>query len=380
MGMKRTFLSLFLLGLICLAAVIGFFWMTAEADETEEADNFIGAGFSKIIGFFKLGQVPEIPEEPAPPFEKYYDGESDSYVCSYAWVFNGRSYSFDLTIPKETYDFYSGKERVNRDYDYYALTENDRQVLNQMIDLFQNLGAVYNLTEDQIVLNVIAFVQSMPYSADSMTTGYDEYPRYPIETLVDGGGDCEDSAILAAALLTEMGYQVVLIGFPNHMGIGVAGSDDFSGTSYEYEGVPYYYVETTSSDYVFGEIPQKYEGTVPEIFPMNPPFIYVTIWAAHAQTSSSDLSYRIVCNITNHGPSAAQNVSISIFAEGSPYDGVPIQGTENTIFIGVMQDDETNPAESTIRVPRRTNVCFTCVVSGDNFEPVTASTNVIYIN
>jgi len=33
-----------------------------------------------------------------------------------------------------------------------------------------------------------AFVQSLPYTSDLVTTGYDNYPRYPIETLIDMAG------------------------------------------------------------------------------------------------------------------------------------------------------------------------------------------------
>lgn len=363
MASKRTFLILFLFLSVCFIAVSCFFWVNSGSFPSD------------------LENQTPFPDDPVTSFEKIYDAESDSYLCSYAWSFDGRPYALTLTVPKETYDFYNSKERVNRNYDYYALTEYDRPVLNQMIDSFETFGEEYNLTEAQTVLNMIAFVQSMPYSSDSLTTGYDEYPRYPIETLVDGGGDCEDSSILAAALLTEMGYQVVLIGVSNHMGLGVASSNDISGTFYEYDGDRYYYVETTSADYVFGELPEKYAGESAEIFPMNPqPFVYVTIWASHAGTGSGTLSYRIVCNITNHGPATAQNVSIRMFAQGPPYDLSRSLGTSSSVSLGIMADDEMKSAANIIQVPRGSNVCFTCVVSGDNFEPVTASTNIIYIN
>ena len=36
---------------------------------------------------------------------------------------------------------------------------------------------------------VITFVQSLPYTSDSVTTAFDEYPQYPMETLVEYGGN-----------------------------------------------------------------------------------------------------------------------------------------------------------------------------------------------
>jgi hypothetical protein len=75
----------------------------------------------------------------------------------------------------------------------------------------------------------------LEYTSDLVTEGYDEYPRYPIETLVDKGGDCEDTAILAASIIRGMGYGVVLLVFPKtadspgHCAVGVAGEAGMPG-------------------------------------------------------------------------------------------------------------------------------------------------------
>jgi len=54
----------------------------------------------------------------------------------------------------------------------------------------------------------------------------EEDPKFPIETLWEGGGDCEDKAILAAALLKALGYDVVFVTYPyyftGHAMLGVA--------------------------------------------------------------------------------------------------------------------------------------------------------------
>ena len=76
---------------------------------------------------------------------------------------------------------------------------------------------------------VMAFVQSLPDTIDKGTTPYDEYPRYPVETLFARGGDCEDTPILVAALLDRLGYDVALLVLENaqHMAVGVSITDTY---------------------------------------------------------------------------------------------------------------------------------------------------------
>jgi len=122
-------------------------------------------------------------------------------------------------------------------------------------------------SETDNVMNVITFVQSLPYFKDASSTTMDEYPRYPIETLVDNGGDCEDTAILTAAMLREMGYGVVLVNPPGHMAVGVKCSS-CSGTNYTYGGDKYYYLETTGNNYKIGQMPDEYRNQKVNIIPM----------------------------------------------------------------------------------------------------------------
>jgi Predicted periplasmic protein len=190
------------------------------------------------------------------------------YNQTYTWKHDGYESEYFIGIPKEYYDYYKSQPHSSRKFENYALSDKDRPVLRQMVATFKEQGDKRNYTDDQNVMNIIAFIQDMPYTSDYITTGYDEYPRYPIETLVDGGGDCEDSAILAAALLSEMGYGTVLLEFPNHLALGVAGGEGIIGSYYEYKGVKYYYVETTASGYGIGEIPEEIDASTTKIHPM----------------------------------------------------------------------------------------------------------------
>ncbi len=115
---------------------------------------------------------------------------------------------------------------------------------------------------------ILAFVQSLPYTSDSVTTGHDDYPRFPIETLVDGGGDCEDTSILFATIVRILDYGAILIAPPNHVAVGVLGTN-LQGTHYKYEGEDYYYCETTGSNWKIGDIPKEYQHVKAYLYPID---------------------------------------------------------------------------------------------------------------
>lgn len=71
-----------------------------------------------------------------------------------------------------------------------------------------------------------------------------DYAKYPIETLYELKGDCEDFSILGVSLMSAAGINAKLlyvIQQPVHMAIVVNGR--FSGVSYKYRAEDYYYVE-----------------------------------------------------------------------------------------------------------------------------------------
>jgi hypothetical protein len=109
---------------------------------------------------------------------------------------------------------------------------------------------------------------------DSVTTLADEYPRYPVETLFDRGGDCEDTSILTAAILDRMGYDVALLELLDrqHMAVGLSiGTITFSyghGWHYEYNGKKYYYIETTGENWEIGEMPADYTTAKARVYPL----------------------------------------------------------------------------------------------------------------
>lgn len=107
---------------------------------------------------------------------------------------------------------------------------------------------------------ILAFSQCLGYEDDQMYMGTEEYWKFPLETLYDHGGDCEDTSILLAAIAKAMGYDTALLLFPGHMATGMV-VDGATGTYFATNSsARYFYCETTATGYSVGELPQSMQG------------------------------------------------------------------------------------------------------------------------
>lgn len=183
----------------------------------------------------------------------------------YIWNFKSKSYTILMTIGVEKYNSYSGKER----YDIPQLVEEGRTTIGNLTREFQRVNKQNRgwSKQDQVDF-VLSFVQSLPYTLDDVTTSYDEFRRYAIETLIEGGGDCEDTTILVASILRGLGESVALIFTPGHIALGVSGN--FTGTSINYQGTKYYYCETTGAGWTVGVMPSASGNTIEQVIPLSP--------------------------------------------------------------------------------------------------------------
>lgn len=126
-------------------------------------------------------------------------------------------------------------------------------------------AAARRLPRHEVVNFVLAFArEAFPYRSDEETHGQPEYVNYPIETLYEKECDCEDRAILAAAILVELGFDVGLVAVQGpddggHAALAVHSSLDVEGHYLQSNGRRYYYCEATpAGDWRFGEIPPEY--------------------------------------------------------------------------------------------------------------------------
>jgi len=229
---------------ILIAIGIGFFIVIPLISGIESDANEIPSSTSSGV---TAGANSRVTQTTTTPIEYY--------TRTYHWTYGRHSPTYTIGIPKPLYEYYQKQPHDRRNYGQYAISDKDRKVLDSIIsDFKENTDS-----KTEAAYNVVAFVQSLPYAKDYVSTGFKEYPRYPIETLVVGKGDCEDTAILTAALLKEMNYDVVLLSPPKHMAVGI-NCPTCSGANFSYNGKKYYYLETTGNNWKVGQMPSKYNG------------------------------------------------------------------------------------------------------------------------
>jgi hypothetical protein len=189
---------------------------------------------------------------------------------TYTWYANGHEATVRLRIPQSLYDHYkaSSHERGVQYLPRYALTDEDRAYLHDLIGLLKDAGESKTYRARNDYRNVVAFVQAIPYTSDPANSPVRDYWQYPIETLADGTGDCEDHAILSAALLKEMGYDVALVLLEDpsrgHAAVAVA-CDSCNGYYYPVDGRKYYYLETTGYNAPIGVMDKYYETVAADV-------------------------------------------------------------------------------------------------------------------
>jgi hypothetical protein len=231
----------------------------------------------------------------------------------YKWDFEFKQWTWTMQIPEAAYDYYKSLPRSpTDDYSIYVTHPLDDTLIDSLAEKILEMAQQEGYDEYETVSFAISFIQSLLYTSDSAGTGYDEYPRYPIETLVDNGGDCEDTSILTAALIRALGYGVVLLVFSEtdvlqgHCAVGVAGKEGLPGYYWKYSGRSYYYLETTEEGWKIGDTPEKYQYASAHIYPMIPVPILTHSWTVEAN------SYFIKLEVTveNLGSKEAEGVYV----------------------------------------------------------------------
>ncbi|MBI5065794.1 hypothetical protein HZA97_06155 [Candidatus Woesearchaeota archaeon] len=182
----------------------------------------------------------------------------------------------EMNVPINSSDYLRFKvqsHRIQNDSDMLNFVTYNHPQIKNIAEYLKN-----NFTEDPAE-TILEFVHKIVYN--STIESDREYVRYPIETLVERNGDCEDLTILAAALMKSIDIDVALVHIPGgiidgknvtgHMPLGVAGN--YTGNYYEAEGKKYFYAETTGthwagrpSSWTIGQIPEEMKLRKARIF------------------------------------------------------------------------------------------------------------------
>ena len=209
-----------------------------------------------------------------------FTGAQNYEGCTkHTWIFGAEKYSLEihfgegrivregnnlqLFISKSWYSHYQslpGGFRIASNFTYfqYFVTPEDPYLreLALMLDNISKENGFDNLTEANFILS---FVQEVPYVEDYTATGFLDYYKFPLETLMKGG-DCEDKSILLYTLLHILGYDAILFvmevhyfGVQGHVAVGLNIENDKSPFSrflkdyYTYRNEKYYYMESTGA-------------------------------------------------------------------------------------------------------------------------------------
>jgi hypothetical protein len=162
----------------------------------------------------------------------------------------------ELVINHEEYRSARNADRFSAankaEYARYVLEGYTRSV-EAAAAVFRNRSKARNLLAVQEMEDVVCFTRGIRYASDPEMRGVDDWANFPVETLYDQAGDCEDHAILAAAILYSLGHDVALfwldLGDSAHLALGYRAQGFVGGGFSEVaEGRVYYYVETVPTE------------------------------------------------------------------------------------------------------------------------------------
>lgn len=199
------------------------------------------------------------------------------YNKTYCWQFKNKKWELSLEVPSDTYTHYRGLEvrrnpQILGDQAMASFVTSDEPIIVTLANKLKRMAETQNYNAVETTNLILHFVQYLKYSADNASLGPNEYWRYPVETLVDETGDCEDTSALFASLMEALGHDAVFLLYVieqngqqlGHLAVGID-MPGAEGTSASYEGKDYYYCETTTSGYNIGDIPHDYKDQSPRI-------------------------------------------------------------------------------------------------------------------
>ena len=232
--------------------------------------------------------------------ETYPPDEQGHYRRRYEWTALGSEWRLTLTIPKSLTEYYDARAR-KEDRVPFVVDPYHEEEVSFIANEIERLGEQAGHSEPETVAMATAFVQQLPYTKNDVTAGMTQYTHYPLQTLVNRGGDCEDASILLAAVLRELGYGCVLLGLfdAEHMALGIKGDSGLSGAYYEFDGNRYYYLETTDPQWGIGEVPPSVRDTTAEIQPVVPRPTLVYGWGTGVESSGDVVVNAAVRNVGN---------------------------------------------------------------------------------
>ncbi len=194
---------------------------------------------------------------------------------TFTWTYDKKVHTLTLDIDYDDYRYANNLYKVSqrqqssdhvRDKTFVTLSYTDDVMAPYMEELVTKMVLEYEnthgaLDEYKYLDYVLRFTQEIEYQSDEEYMGTTEYWKFPLETLYDQGGDCEDTSILFIAIAHQSradvgkNYQTGLQLLPGHMAGAIKLTSTPSKYSRSLNPYGYAYCETTSTGYSLGDIP-----------------------------------------------------------------------------------------------------------------------------
>jgi len=270
----------------CALLFLGW-WVTRGQAQASTAPLILALGFFALLISPHHGRVltDELPQpiEPLAPGADDAEGAAleetgNKVLRNFRWEIPGidRPQVMDVTVgvDVERYELMQSRNPkrptgVPPDWTPWVVTGVTPEVRHAAAEIRQRACAL-GLSRFEETAAVLGFVQppSVAYAGDLETTGEAEYWRYPIETIHDQHGDCEDSAILAASVLRALGYEVLPLTTDDHAAFAVEAPPGLPGTFFVHGGRHYYYCEPTATGAGIGQLPDQIDPSRIQVSPL----------------------------------------------------------------------------------------------------------------
>jgi hypothetical protein len=177
-------------------------------------------------------------------------GRAQEYTVSYQLLNHpdgNVTYELNVAIPETLHEYYVEKNHrsaSSSDFSKFATPYTLQPIADRLWEIYDNEEDFANGV--LMIVHQITYVQTTP-------------AKYPVETMVDGQGDCDLFSYIAASIMKAGGLDVVLLYYEEqtHMNIGVhlsSAPQDARDSAYyvTHDGTRYYVAESTGGNWKDG--------------------------------------------------------------------------------------------------------------------------------
>lgn len=157
------------------------------------------------------------------------------------------TYELNIAVPEYLYEYYVEKSHIltsSKDFSSFVTPYALQPIADRLWDIYDN--------EEDFANGALMIVHQLTYVETTPA-------KYPVETMVDGQGDCDLFSLIATSVMKAGGLDVVLLYYEEqtHMNIGVhlssAPQDARDSVYYvTHDGTKYYVAESTGGNWKDG--------------------------------------------------------------------------------------------------------------------------------